>query len=73
MKITDQEIADCGKCSLPAVRKARRDGRLGNIEDLVVFCLVSRMKKVGIEFLDDAVEHPLNVVYDEYNQEREHE
>ena len=53
MKITDEEIRTCAGCSLAGVRKARHDGRLKNLEDLVVFCLSGRMKKLGIEFLDD--------------------
>ena len=53
MKITDGEISECAGCTLAGVRKARHDGRLNNLEDLVVFCLSGRLKKLGIEFLDD--------------------
>ena len=62
MKIADEEIRTCAGCSLAGVRKARHDGRLKNLEDLVVFCLSGRMKKLGIEFLDDLEVYPANTI-----------
>ena len=52
MEIKDKEIAECALCSLVNVRKARHDGKLGNLEDLVTFCLLGRLKRLGIGFMD---------------------
>ena len=70
MKITDGEISECAGCTLAGVRKARHDGRLRNLEDLVVFCLSGRLKKLGIEFLDGFGNEPLEELH--YTPDDEH-
>ena len=52
MEIRNTDIAMAARCTEGAVRKAKTDGRIGNLEDVVVFVLSGRLKSRGIEFLD---------------------
>ncbi len=65
------EIAIAAKCSEGAVRKAKVDGRLGNLEAVVAFVLSGRLKSAGIEFIDELVEVGCEEL--EYTPDREHE
>ncbi len=69
------EIALAAKCSEGAVRKAKVDGRIGNLEAVVAFVLSGRLKSAGIEFIDELVEAGHDAGHEEleYEPDREHE